>query len=183
MAFPKGFPQGFDLAGCINVTIVLKDFQVLTGRFKGFHEQRANYFPTNYGSLPEHDSKCDCKDKCEHDKYEHDKCEHDKDKHEDKCCKPPKVNIDVEIEEECKFVLLELTRPAAAANLSSFTCNVIDGTVVGISLVVSGTTFPIGSCIAINCENILYYGTSPTFCDIPITIGAAAAGGLTINFS
>jgi hypothetical protein len=156
MGSPRGFPKGLDFAGCLNVTLVLRDFQVLTGRFRGLIGER-DYDDDDYG-----------------DKHK---------KKDDKCCKPPKVDIEVEVEEESKFVLLELTRPAAAANLSSFTCVTTDGTVTGVDLVVSGTTFPVGACVAVNVENIIYAGTNPEFCDIPIGITFAVAGaGLTVSF-
>lgn len=160
MGSPKGFPKGLDFAGCLNVTVVLCDFQVLTGRFRGLLGER------------------DCDDEDYDGNYwkKDDKKKDDK-KKDDKCCKPPKVDIEVEVEEECKFVLLELTRPAAAANLSSVTCITTDTVVTAVDLIVSGTTFPIGACVAINVENILYVGTNPTFCDIPITIGLAAVAG------
>lgn len=153
-----GFPKDFDFAGCLNVTLVLKDFQVLTGRFRGL-----------IGSRDE----CDCS---EHDH----ECE--KIKKEDKCCKPPKLDIDVKIEEDCEFILLELTRPAAAINLSSFTCNIFDDYIREVDFVISGTTFPAGTCVAINVCNILYAGPGAVFCDIGFQIGGADTGeGLTIS--
>jgi hypothetical protein len=155
-----GFPKDFDFGGCLHVTLVLRDYQVLTGRFRGL-----------IGDRPGHD----CCDK-EH-KYEDEKCKKD-----DKYCKPPKLDIDVKVEEDCEFILLELTRPAAAINLSSFTCNIFDDIITEIDFVVSGTTFPVGTCVAINVCNILYAGPGADFCDIPFTIGGAAAGsGLTIS--
>jgi hypothetical protein len=166
MGVPKGFPKGFDFAGCVNVTIVLKDFQVLTGRIKGFSDNE------RFGFGYDNDYK-DCP--------KHDKCKHD-----DKCGKPPKVDVDVkvDVEEECKFILLELTRPVAAANLSSVACTIIGEIILGLGLVISGTTFPEGTCVAVNVENILYIGTGASFCDFPISIGAVEAGGpLTVTLS
>ncbi|HWQ61674.1 MAG TPA: hypothetical protein VN521_05140 [Negativicutes bacterium] len=156
--FPKGFP-GLDFASCVEVTFVLRDFQVLTGRIRGVLGDR---FDWNYYSK---DKDCDSFKK--------------EPKHPEppKCCEPTKVEI--EVEEESKFILLELTRPAAAVNLSEFLC--FDTMASGIDLTVSGTTFPIGSCVAINVENIIYAGPGAVFCDIPIYIGAGAEGGLSIS--
>ena len=166
MESPKGFPKGLDFLGCLNVTLVLRDFQVLTGRFRGFIGDRGY-------------DDCPCAD------YDDDKPkkddEKDKEKDKDKGCKQPKLDIKVDVDEETKFILLELTRPTAAVNLSSFTCTVVGDVVTDIALVVSGTTFPVGTCVAVNVENILYAGPSPEFCDIPITIGTAATGGLTLS--
>lgn len=167
-----GFPKGFDFSGCLNVTLVLRDFQVLTGKVKGFSDERGGFYDFGKGYEDHKDDKCDDKDKHE-------------DKHEDKCCKPPKVDINVDIEEECKFIILELTRPSAAVNLSSVACSFIGEVLTNLGLVVSGTTFPEGTCVAVNLENVIYAGPGATFCDIPITIvGAAAAdGGLTVNLN
>lgn len=155
MVFPRGFPKGLDFGGCLNVTLVLKDFQVLTGRFKG---------------LLDEDGKRGCAD------HDH----HDKHKHDEKCCKPPKVDVDVDVDEKPQFILLELTRPAAAVNLSTFTCD-LGGT--DLTVVLSGTTFPVGSCVAVNVDSILYAGTDPEFCDIPIiTPGNGGGGGFTLKF-
>lgn len=149
-------PKGLEFLGCLNVTLVLRDFQVLTGKIKGIIGE---------------DEKPDKIDKPD-DKHKQDHLM------DDKCCKPqpPKIDVKVEVEEENKFILLELTRPAAAVNLSSFLCQL-----PGIDLVVSGTTFLPGECIAVNVENILYAGTAPEFCDIPIGIGPADAGGLAFS--
>jgi hypothetical protein len=156
-----GFPKDFDFASCLNVTLVLKDFQVLTGRFRGL-----------IGDRDERDE-CGCSDK----DYEGEKFKKD-----DKCCKPPKLDIDVKIEDDCEFILLELTRPAAAINLSSFTCSMFDDHIREIDFVVSGTTFPAGTCVAINVCNILYAGAGAVFCDIGFQIGGHPTGdGLTIS--
>jgi hypothetical protein len=153
-----GFPKDFDFAGCVNVTLVLRDFQVLTGRFRGLIGDR---------------QECDGFNK----DHEDEKCKKD-----DKCCKSPKLEIDVKVEEDCEFILLELTRSVATVNLSSFTCNLVDDTIREIDFVVSGTTFPVGTCVAINVCNILYAGPCAVFCDIPFSIGSAPNnGGLTIS--
>lgn len=157
--FPRDFRKGWTLPAGLNVTLVLRDFQVLTGKLRGV--------------IDDHGREWDCCDDHDDDKF----------KKDDKC-KSPKIDINVEVEEECKFILLELTRPAAAVNLSTFTCIVVDTTILGIDLTVSGTTFPVGACVAVNCENIIFAGTNPEFCDIPISIGTAADGGagLTVSF-
>ncbi|MBP2659717.1 MAG: hypothetical protein H6Q69_2749 [Firmicutes bacterium] len=161
-----GFPKDFDFASCLHVTLVLKDFQVLTGRFKGLIGDRAEH---------------DCCDKDHEHEHEH-KHEDEKCKKDDKCCKSPKLDIDVKVEDDCEFILLELTRTAAAINLSSFTCNIHDDYIKDIDFVVSGTTFPVGTCVAINVCNILYAGPCAVFCDIPFHIGRHVTGdGLTIS--
>lgn len=160
MGSPKGFPKGFDFSGCVEITLVLRDFQVLTGRIKGFEHDRKAFF--------------DCDHKSD-DKGKYDG--KDKDKHDDKCCKPPKVDVNVEIEEECKFILLELTRPAAAVNLSSIECDLLPG--VGIT--VSGTTFPEGACVVVNLDNVIYAGPGANFCDFPFFIGIGPNGGVTLT--
>lgn len=153
-----GFPKGFDFASCLNITLVLKDFQVLTGRFRGLIGER---------------DECGGPDKEQ-------ECE--KVKKDDNCCKPPKLDIDVKIEDDCEFILLELTRPAAAINLSSFTCSIFDDYIREIDFTISGTTFPAGTCVAINVCNILYAGPGAVFCDIGFQIGGASTGdGLTIS--
>lgn len=163
--FPKGFP-GLDFAGCVEVTFVLRDFQVLTGRIRGVLGERFDW--NDY-----------LKEK-EGDPFKKDK-KHEDDKHEPpKCCCDTKV--EVEVEEENKFILLELTRPSAAASLSEVTCTVVGGVVTELTIVPTGTTFPIGRCVAINVENIIYAGPGAEFCDVPLTLIGAAAGGLTVSF-
>jgi len=150
-------PKGLEFLGCLNVTLVLRDFQVLTGKIKGI--------------IGEDDKP---------DKFDKPEDQHKPDHFiDDKCGKPhpPKIDVKVEVEEENKFILLELTRPAAAVNLSSFLCQLP----TAIDLVLSGTTFLAGECVAVNVENILYAGTAPEFCDIPISIGTDAAGALTFS--
>jgi hypothetical protein len=168
MGSPKGFPKGFDFAGCVNVTLVLRDFQVLTGRIKGLYDQERK---ESYDFNHDYDKHKD------DDKGKYD----DKSKHDDKCCKPPKVDINVEIEEESKYILLELTRPSAAVNLSSVTCNIIGEVIAGLGLVVSGTTFPEGTCVAVNLDNVIYAGPGATFCDFPLNFGTDAAGAITLT--
>lgn len=162
----KGFPKGLDLLGCLEVTLVLRDFQVLTGRFKGFIDTRdnANCSCTNYE---------DNKHKDEKHKKEEDNCP------KDKYCKPPKVDIKVEVDEDSKFILFELTRPSAAVNLSSVLCDLL--ALSSVSLIVSGTTFPPGTCVVVNVDNIIYAAPAAEFCDVPITItGANGAIAATI---
>ncbi|MDT8900455.1 hypothetical protein [Anaeroselena agilis] len=155
MSKPKGFPHGLDFTGCLEVTVVLRDFQTLTGRIRGVLGERFTWddYIKDMSGDP---FKKGHKD--------------DKDHKEPKCCEPPKVDVDVEIEEDTKFLLLELTRTAAAASLSSVTCIITGGAVTGVTLAALGTTFPVGACLAINVENILYAGPSATFCEVPITI-------------
>ena len=163
MESSKGLPKGLEFLGCLNVTLVLRDFQVLTGRIKGFVGDRDMTDGLYADYDDNHHKKCDCQ------KDDH---------HDDKCCKPPKLDVKVEVDEDNRFILLELTRPAAAANLSSVICELVLGTV---ALTVSGTTFPAGTCVAVNVENILYAGTAPEFCDIPVIISTNGASGLNVE--
>ncbi len=159
--FPKGFP-GLDFAECVEVTFVLRDFQVLTGRVRGVLGER---FDWNDYLIDKCDPlKKDCKDH----KPE-----------PPKCCE---TKVEIELEEECKFILLELTRPSAAASLSEVTCTVVGGVVTELTIVPTGTTFPVGRCVAINVENIIYAGPGAEFCDIPLTLVGVAGGGLTVSF-
>ncbi len=164
MSSPKGLPKGLDFAGCLNVTFVLRDFQVLTGKIRGvLGDDRFDW--NDYVNKDCDPFKKDNKDFKDH-----------KDHKETKC------DVDVKVEEECKFILVELTRPSAALNLSTFTCTVLDSLPISVALTLSGTTFPAGACVAINCENIIYAGPGPEFCDIPIGIGATTADGVTVAF-
>ena len=169
----KGLPKGLEFLGCLDVTLVLRDFQVLTGRIKGILGDR-NYPDcccANYGD-----------DQHKKDEHEKDDCKKD-DHNGDKCCKP-KIDVKVEVEEDSKFILLELSRPAAAVSLSSVLCNLLGVPAVQnaqvlpgvINLVVTGTTFPFGTCVAINVDNIIYAGPSAEFCDVPICIRTSDSG-------
>ncbi|MBP2638677.1 MAG: hypothetical protein H6Q72_4584 [Firmicutes bacterium] len=160
----KGLPKGLDFLGCIDVTLVLRDFQVLTGRIKGILGDDRSY-DASYCDKYDDDHKKD--------DYKKDDDKKDDHKKDDKGCKP-KVDVKVEVEEDDTFILIELTRSAAAINLSSVLCNFLTlrqiippGT---IELVASAATFPIGACVAVNVENIIYAGASAEFCDIPIII-------------
>lgn len=156
MGAAKYFPKGFDFAGCVDVTLVLRDYQVLTGRIKGVYDnERKEYVDFNH--------------------YD------DKGKKDNKCCNPSKVDIKVDIDEDSPFVLLELTRPAAAVNLSSVSCNIVGEIIAGLGLVISGTTFPEGACVAVNLDNVIYVGPGATFCDFPLSFGTTANGTLTLT--
>jgi hypothetical protein len=157
MGHPK-FPKGLDFAGGAIVTLVLEDFQQLTGRFIGSFEDRQQYCgPTPEFYKPDYnkgkyDDKCKCGD------------EH---KHDDKCCKPPKVDIEVEVEDDREFVVLQLTEPAGVVTLSS-AAPLISGLVtVGVTLGITSTTFAEGTFVAVNVDQIVY----------------AATGGVTTTFA
>jgi hypothetical protein len=172
MSTPNGFP-GLDFAGCVEVTFVLRDFQVITGKIRGVLGERFDWNDLRKDHKDDDPFKKDFKD---HKDFKDDKdCkEHKEIKCETKC------DVDVKVKEECKFILVELTRPSAAVNLSEFLCNSL---ALGIDFTVSGTTFPVGRCVAINCENIIYAGPGAEFCDIPIYIGPGAEGnGLALAF-
>lgn len=152
-------PKGFEFCNnCGEVTVVLKDFQVLTGRLKGVFEDRKKHSDDDEPNF--HKPSKDC------DKH--------KEKEEEKCCKPPHIDVIVDVEDESEFIVLELTRSAATLSLSAVTCLSLPvvppviPTVTGVSLGIAGTTFPIGSCVAINVSNILYVANNADFCDFSL---------------
>lgn len=161
-----GLPKGLDFAGGAIVTLVLCDWQQLTGRFIGvFDEDHRPYDGPNAEFYKPDGNKCKLDDK-NHD----DKCKHDDKKHDDKCCKPPKLDIEVEVEDDREFVVLQLTEPAGVVTLSALTPVPTGAVVTGISglnIGVTSTTFPEGSFVAVNVDQILY----------------AATGGITTSFT
>lgn len=142
MGCPKGFPQGLDFAGGGIVTVVLRDWHTLTGRFLGCFEDRKYYD--------------DCDDYDEDEK---------KPSHDDKHCKPAKVDLKVDVEEDPVFCLLQLTVPAGVVSLDSVT-------LVGVTPVLGVTTatFPSDAIVAVNVENIIWAGTGATVTPITITL-------------
>jgi hypothetical protein len=149
---PKKFPKGLDFAGGAIVTLVLCDWQQLTGRFIGVFEDRDKYDgPELQYYKPDYDKD----DKCKHD---------DKDKKDDKC---KKIDIEVEVEDDREFVVLQLTEPAGVVTFTSATLLtsgllVIPPIVTGVTLGVTSTTFPVGTFVAVNVDQILYAASGGT---------------------
>ncbi|CUH97267.1 hypothetical protein P22_3394 [Propionispora sp. 2/2-37] len=169
-----GLPKGLDFAGGAIVTLVLEDFQQLTGRFIGvFDDNRKQY--KDPGCYKSDDSKYDPDHKYDdYDKHKHEHEHEDKCKPEphDKCCKPPHVDVDVDVEDEREFLLLQLSEAAGAVTLTSATPIIVGGVVTGVTLGVTSTSFPAGSFVAVNVDQIIYAatgGVTTTF-TIPITL-------------
>ncbi len=89
-----GFEKFFNCAGCVEITLILRDYKTVTGRLIDLKDDRN---PLPYlcpGIQPDHK-----KDKC------------DDKKKDDKCC------------ERCEFILLELTRDAESVSLQEVEIN------------------------------------------------------------
>ncbi len=134
-----GIPKWFDFAGCLEVTLILRDFKTVTGKlvgdFKDDHKEWDGSRPDYY-------------------QYDDHKC---KPKDDDKCCKP-KVDLKVDVEDKCEFILLELTRPAESVSLLEIESE--DENEEEIEITVANVTFPSGSCIAVNVCDIIYAGVN-----------------------
>lgn len=155
-----GVPKCFGHLGCLEVTLILKDFKTVTGRIVGgLDEDRKKYdgYPKKDDYGKQDDYGCDHKKEDPHDCH---------DKHEDKCCKPPKIEVEVDIDDNNDFVLIELTRDASSVSLGSVT-------LVGTTLTVDFTSvvFPAGSCIAVNVADIIYAGVNATITDSTFVLG------------
>lgn len=130
-----GIPKCFNFLGCLEVTLVLRDYKTVTGRIVGDID--------NDRKIGDH--------KKDWDKKDYDK---DYDKKEEKCCN--EVDVKVNVEDGSDFILLELTREAESVSLQSI---VIDG---GFEITWVNVLFPIGSCIAVNVSDIIYVGVNAT---------------------
>lgn len=160
-----GLPKGLDFAGGAVITLILKDFQKLTGRFIGVYDDNRKLFKdSNYKSdedKPKYDPECDHEDR---DKPEHDKCkpEHDKCKPESHGYKPPYVDVDVAVEDDREFLVLHLTEAAGAVTLTTATPITTNGIITGVDLGITYTGFPVDAFIAVNVDQILYAATGGT---------------------
>lgn len=130
-----GIPKWLDLLGCVEVTLILRDYKTVTGKIVGKFDERKKYGD----DYKKDDHK---KDDC--------KCEEHK-KHDDKCCD---VKVDVAVDEKCDFILLELTRDAESVSLQEIE---IDGC---LEIEWVNVEFPQGSCIAVNVCEIIYAGVN-----------------------
>ena len=131
-----GIPKCFNFLGCLEVTLILRDFKTVTGKIVDFDNRK----------------KFDCFDKHDdHDKKdEHD--DHDK-KNDDKCCSP-KVDVKVDVDDKCDFILLELTKDAESVSLQEIETN------CNIEIELLNVEFKKGSCIAVNVCDIIYAGVN-----------------------
>lgn len=127
---PKKFPKGLDFAGGAVVTLVLCDWQQLTGRFIGVFEDREKY-----------------------------------DGPEFKDYRQP-IDIEVEVEDDREFVILQLTEPAGVVTLTSATLLtsglLIPPIATGLTLGITSTTFPAGTFVAVNVDQIIYAASGGT---------------------
>ncbi len=165
-----GIPKWLDFAGCLEVTLVLRDYKTVTGKLVDFKDDRKQCggwywdsddkkhegFEEKYDHDKHDDHKKDDYDKYDdHKKDDYDHCDDHK-KHDDKCCKPPKVDVKVDVEDKCDFILLELTRDAESVSLQEIE---VDDT-CGIEIEWVNVEFKKGSCIAVNVCDIIYAGVN-----------------------
>lgn len=131
-----GIPKSFNFLGCLEVTLILRDFKTVTGKIIRDFDERKSY------DYEKHD---DCKKEDDHKKED------------DKCCKPPKVDVDVkvDVDDKCDFILLELTRDAESVSLQEIERNRDE-----IEIEVVNVEFKKGSCIAVNVCDIIYAGVN-----------------------
>lgn len=139
-----GIPKCFGQLGCLEVTLILRDYKTVTGRIVGnLGEERKKY------------GDCNCN--------EHEK-EHEK--HEEKCCN---VDVKVDVDEKCDFILLELTRDAESVSLQEVEIN------GALEIEWVNVEFPAGSCIAVNVCEIIYVGVNADINEEEVVIGAGLA--------
>jgi len=84
-----GIPKCFNFLGCLEVTLVLRDYKTVTGRIVGDVD--------NDRKIGDYKK--------------------DSDKKEEKCCN--EVDVKVNVEDRSDFILLELTREAESVSLQS----------------------------------------------------------------
>lgn len=141
-----GIPKFFNFLGCLEVTLILRDYKTVTGKIiKDFDDRKYNDF-----------------DKCE-----------DHKKEEDKCCKPPSVDVKVDVDDKCDFILLELTRDAESVSLQEIEIN------GGFEIEWVNVEFKKGSCIAVNVSDILYAGINADIDEEEFEIGDLTAASAT----
>ena len=141
-----GIPKCFNFLGCLEVTLILRDYKTVTGKIVsgGFDDRK------KFDWCDKHD---------EHDKKDN----HDK-KDDDKCCSP-KVDVKVDVDEKCDFILLELTRDAESVSLQEVEVN------GGFEIDWVNIEFKKGSCIAVNICDIIYAGVNATIDEEEFEIG------------
>jgi len=141
-----GIPKCFEFLGCFEVTLILRDYKTVTGKIVGDLSDRKKY------EVHKKDDDCDkCDDKKKH--HDCDKCDdHKKDVHVS--CKP-KVDVKVDVDDKCDFILLELTRDAESVSLQEIECENSN-----IEIEVLNVEFKKGSCIAVNVYDIIYAGVN-----------------------
>ncbi|SHJ71602.1 hypothetical protein [Propionispora hippei] len=149
-----GLPKGLDFAGGAIVTLVLDDFQQLTGRFIGVLDDDRKQFKGGHHDpcKPEPDPCCK------------------KPEPPDPCCKPG--HLEVEVEDSREFLVLQLSEASGVTSLTSATPTIVGGVVTAVALGFTSTSFAAGSFVAINVDRIIYAatgGVTSTF-TIPIIL-------------
>lgn len=140
-----GIPKCFNFLGCMEVTLILRDYKTVTGKIvSGFDDRK------KFDCGANHD---------DHDKED----EHDK-KFDNKCC-PPKVDVKVDVDDRCDFILLELTRDAESVSLQEIEVN------RGFEIEWVNVEFKKGSCIAVNVCDIIYAGVNAEIDEEELKIG------------
>ena len=136
-----GIPKSFNFLGCLEVTLVLRDYKTVTGRIvREFDDRKVNL--------------------------------HEKD--DDKCCKPPAVDVKVDIDDKCDFILLELTRDAESVSLQKIELD------DEFEIEWVNVEFKRGSCIAVNVCDILYAGVNAEIDEEEFEIGLAATDAAAV---
>lgn len=149
-----GLPKGLDFAGGAIVTLVLDDFQQLTGRFIGvLDDDRKQFKGGHYDSgKPEPPEPCK------------------KPEPPEPCCKSS--HLEVEVEDSREFLVLQLSEASGATSLTSAIPTLVGGVVTTVALSFTSTSFAAGSFVAINVDRIIYAatgGVTSTF-TIPIIL-------------
>ena len=157
-----GVPKCFGHLGCLEVTLVLKDYKTVTGRIIGGLDDDRKKYDDFCKEDPHEDHKKDDK---------HDDCG----KHEPKCCEPPKVDVKVDVDEKCDFILLELTRDASSVSLQEIEIN------GGFEIEWVNVEFNAGSCIAVNVCDIIYAGVNADIDEEEFEIGDVATTATTAS--
>lgn len=157
-----GFPKFFSHLGCLEVTLVLRDYKTVTGKIVGEVDEDRKKFDAHYDGPKDEDSKKDCD-------WEHEK------KHDDPCCKPPKVEVKVDVDDKSDFILLELTRDAESVSLQEVEIN------GELEIEWVNVEFKKGSCIAVNVADIIYAGVNAEIDEeeVEIRLGPPASTATT----
>ncbi|HWR45136.1 hypothetical protein [Sporomusa sp.] len=142
--YSMGIPGCFNHLGCFEVTLILRDFKTVTGKIVGNFDDRKKL---DWGDKDDDHNKHDDCDKCD---------DHKKDPN--KCCKP-KVDVHVDVEDKCDFILLELTRDAESVSLLKVEVEE-EGEEEEIEIKVANVKFKEKSCIVVNVCDIIYAGVN-----------------------
>ena len=147
-----GIPKCFNFLGCLEVTLILRDYKTVTGKIiRDFDDRKYNVF--------EKEEECKKADGIK--------------KVEDKCCKPPNVDVKVDIDDKCDFILLELTRDAESVSLQEIEIN------GRFEIEWVNVEFKKGSYIAVNICDILYAGVNAKIDKEELRIGLATSDAST----